>query len=397
MRLRIFTFALTVLASSSALVAPAHAAGSASVYSATPDLAWAAYASVGSSVEDDAINSYAVSYTWYLCNKQTSFLSTRNVAAESNLADATETAINTELTDNECELSGAPDSQYIDYTYLHSTSDGDVQRRKPYVTFTYRITSPSFDFPVFAVANGAEIANVTKAPSIKRNGSTLTATPGIGTDVTFSQWFWCPNRVSAGEALVIANHQTYNLSNTPLKECKLLYSGFYTDDSGIQADEARQPVLDVTVPVFDEIGNETPVNLTSRYLVYVSTVNPIVTWSAAVPFDAEPLALRKNRTVYFKAYSAELTTKAKKALHKLVKASRQIGKIEKVRIQAFVHPNESAVNGRILSRARAKAVAKFLRRVGVRGPFGVYAEARNEGKVRNSGKAIVEFRMPESL
>lgn len=93
-------------------------------------------------------------------------------------------------------------------------------------------------------------------------------------------------------------------------------------------------------------------------------------------------ALRTAKaTVFFTAYSAALTTSAKKALRALAQGrARATTKIVSI---GYVQPNNTTANDKSLSTQRAKAVAAYLRTLGVKGTI----TTRGDGIANQTGPA----------
>jgi len=83
--------------------------------------------------------------------------------------------------------------------------------------------------------------------------------------------------------------------------------------------------------------------------------------------------------VMFEPLSTQLTSRAKERLNKLVQASGP--QAERIIVVGFVQPTARTGNDRALSTARARAVKRYLQRLGLTGRFVV----RGNGAARESG------------
>lgn len=201
-------------------------------------------------------------------------------------------------------------------------------------------------------------------------------------------------------------HDTYEVAKTPVAisaAAEDLFEGtdigelgFVTEPATTLADWEIAPVCQIFA--LNDTEFDTPLTGVlpkGRYLTHCSgglsadyATSEYITGSLRIK---SRYAVNKA-TVFFDPYSAELSSSAKQALRALVRRSAD-SHLSAVTVRGYVRPTAVTSNDASLSRARAQAVARYLRRLGIE----VTIDAKGLGSAGFNGpsarKAVTWFEL----
>ena len=384
------------------IASPAHAVGRLSIQDAYTSMYLTMFASANYGVGNEATADAVAAYQWYTCEGDTDFLSTRISSETVNPSDVTEADIATELSANACvEVSGAVASD-ANYLGFYEANGSGFDAKGAYATYTLRLTSSSVAYPVYAVADGSRLHEVSSLPTAEKSDPNFVGAGAVTTtrtEITYrlipdvSSWYVCDHAVTAGMAQPDWTINVTPTANTGIDGCRELITDFY-DDEGLDAHFAEDPTINPTGTLYDTwpsaLGLETPANLDGKFLVYVTVARPYLAWSNGLRVGEEQVisTLLKDK-VYFDSSSAKLTSQARAKLKAVAKKIKSFSSVSSIVVMGFVQPSPSKANDLSLSKARAVAVRKALKSYGVTADITVSAKGRLDVNSPLSRKAVI--------
>lgn len=116
----------------------------------------------------------------------------------------------------------------------------------------------------------------------------------------------------------------------------------------------------------------------------------------AGPFEflaaSEAQTVQRNRKVFFAPMSSKLSKYAKTSLRKMANAIPDDADNIRIKLTGFVQPAGFTWNNKSLSEARAKAVQKFLKKLGVRGTWKLVAKGEDSITTKEARRVEVNIR-----
>ena len=237
-------------------------------------------------------------YTWYLCDTRTSFVSTRADFFEA-WPPASDSAVTTELSNNGCEAVPAATGYSVGYENFYENGGLFKTPIKPYIAFTTLVEDTAYPEKVLAVSQGAMLRTLDSLPTVSKSGTTYTATDGVwggglgapdaNSYPPFGYYLACDSAFSPAGAAYITEELAF--PGNILFACSALYSNAYYDgENGYWVGDA---VTDLTLsesatvyrnlPTGGPDDTPVPYDLSGKYLVRFVMAYPFAAWSCSQP------------------------------------------------------------------------------------------------------------------
>ena len=346
-------------------------------------------------------NNPELSFTWYKCSANTSFIAmvpyVQTIEIPLTVVNS-ESVLDGKLEEAGCVLLDGVVGDYISITNFYNADGTLKDPTKPFLSAKTLLTPPDGvpQQPHSAISQGAYLKTSTNPiPGMEKVGDDYVSTDptfvdGGGeyvTTVNYYSWVACDGPVVGGFKLHEWFQSDVDISGTPVVNCQRLYTAWEQEEgwSGTRVSGLSLNPDAVTLYTNDPAseyepfavdGVPTAINIDGKYLVRTIDAYPYFGWSSGVevgdPVDPVTPAVsgKASSKIIFAGDSAVLTASAKSVLSKFVSSKKlKTKKTVKVTVVGYTLFVAGTTNDAKLSKARAAAVTSYLKKLGVKATF----------------------------